>query len=642
MRARLEELAGKLSLSSRLVPTPVDLADWIGARAEELGAAGAAAMDRNPDEAFRRAVNLMVAALPTIADAGRIGVYAGPASLVADLLRLRRALVEVGGARLAEVDVDPVVRHVETFGFHLARLDLRQNSAFHDRALARLLTAAGIAEGSTFPSWHAHRRLSLLQVEVESARPFVGAGQSPGGEADAVLAVLRRMAQHVGRHGTAGLGALIVSMTRGVADLLAVFVLARDAGLLRRDADGAWLPLPVVPLFETIDDLTGAAGMMAGYLDEPAVQRSLRRQAEATGRPRPLQEVMIGYSDSGKDGGFVASFWALYRAQQALMALGRERGVDVRFFHGRGGTIGRGAGPTHRFLGALPPGSLTGELRLTEQGETIAQKCANRVAAAHHLGLLQGGALRALLDGRRGDRHDPAALVQAMDRVARVSHRAYRELVDAEGFIRFFEQATPIDAIEQSRIGSRPARRTGERTLVDLRAIPWVFAWGQARFQLPGWFGLGSALAALREAHPDLFGELVRAKGESARWPPWHYLASNAATAWMMASPGVMRRYAALVEDATLGERFLAAILDEHRLTGECLAEIYGAPLMTARPINQRLIDRRSAALAPLHDHQIALLQRWRAARGTEEAPALLDDVLLSVNAIASGLGATG
>ncbi|TVQ31767.1 MAG: phosphoenolpyruvate carboxylase [Geminicoccaceae bacterium] len=643
-RTKLEDLAAKLSLSDRLHAAPADLLHWIALRTEALGAAGAAAVTRNPDEAFRQVVNLMVAALPPAAGPAPDGAYAGPAALLADLERLRAALLAVDAGRLAVNDVDPVRRHVETFGFHLASLDVRQNSAFHDRALARLAAAAGIEHGAAFAEWDEVQRVAFLRREVTYPRPFTARGRTVGGEGDDAVGVFRLLADHWALHGCAGLGALIVSMTRGVADLLAVYVLAREAGLLQRDEAGPWLPLPVVPLFETIDDLERAPAVMAAYLDEPVVRHSLAQQAAREGRGQPLQEVMIGYSDSGKDGGFVASFWALYRAQQALAGLGRERGLAIRFFHGRGGTIGRGAGPTHRFLRALPKGSLTGEVRLTEQGETIAQKYANRITAAHHLELLLAGCLRATLEGRSDAHSDPPALVAAMDRLARTSRDAYAGLVGGDGFIRFFEQATPIDAIEQSRIGSRPARRTGERTLKDLRAIPWVFAWGQARFQLPGWFGLGTALDELRRAEPRTFAALIAAKTEAQRWAPWHYLVSNAATAWASSCPEVMARYANLVEEPALRRRFMDVIEAEHARTGAVLAAIYGAPLAAARPVNQRLIDRRAAALGPLHDQQIELLERWRHARtaGHADAEPLLHEVLVTVNAIASGLGATG
>jgi phosphoenolpyruvate carboxylase len=331
-------------------------------------------------------------------------------------------------------------------------------------------------------------------------------------------------------------------MTRSTEDLLAVYLLARDAGLLE-DSDGAPVcPLEVVPLFETIDDLERAPAILDDYLRHPMVARSLRYQQHRDRAGQPAQQVMVGYSDSGKDGGIVSSLWSLYRAQSALTEVGDRHGVRIRFFHGRGGTIGRGAGPTHRFVRALPPGTVRGDLRVTEQGETISQKYANRGTASHHLELLGAGALAATAFDRAG-RRDPEDLPPIMERLAVSSRRAYRALLEAEGFISFFGNATPIDALEASRIGSRPPRRSGRRSLDDLRAIPWVFAWNQSRFVLPGWYGLGSALEALHSEAPAEFERIIAAKAETEeRWPPLHYLLSNIATAWMTAGTGRRRR----------------------------------------------------------------------------------------------------
>ncbi|GMG82391.1 phosphoenolpyruvate carboxylase [Paralimibaculum aggregatum] len=645
-RRGLVEMAGALSLSGRLQPTPARLADWLAARVAALGEAGAAALRRNPVEPWRQAVNLMIAALPPAEGPPPPGAYRRAAELGADLALLRASLLDVGARRLAEQVLDPAARRVQVFGFHLAALDIRQNSAFHDRALGQMLAAVGEPDGHDYPGWSPARRHAVMARELGTPRPCVTPGRPIGEEADRTVGVLRVFAEHIRDRGTDGLGALIVSMTRTAEDLFAVFLLAREAGLLGYDdsAEGAgapWCPLPVVPLLETIEDLENGTAILDRFLDEPIVRRSLRLQAVAAGHEEPVQQVMIGYSDSGKDGGFLASIWTLYRAQSAMAELGRRKGVRIRFFHGRGGTIGRGAGPTHRFLRALPPGTVRGGLRTTEQGETISQKFANRVTAAHQLELLLAGVLGATLEERK----DPERLVRAMDGLAAAGRRAYEGLVQAEGFLAFFDRATPIDAIEQNRIGSRPSRRSGKRSLGDLRAIPWVFAWNQSRFGLPGWFGLGTAFADLQAREPEIFAALVRAKTEAHRWPPLHYLVSNAATAWAGASPEIMARYAALVEDEAIRARFLGVVLEEHARTGAMLAALYGGPVAETRPAIQQMIDRRNQALTPLHGRQIDLLRRWRGLRDggrTGEAEALLPEILLSVNAVASGLGSTG
>lgn len=634
--SHLEDLAVCLSLASGRQAVPADVLAWVSSRQAALGTAGDAAVARNPGEPWRQQVNLMRASLP-LAGRPSEGRYADATGLLDDLRALRTALVGVGAERLARHDVDPVIAQVRAFGFHLAHLDIRQNSAFHDRAMAQLLATAGVADAASWAAWPRERRRALLDTELQSRRPFARPGAATGTEARAVLSAYQCLVDQRASHGEAGLGALIVSMTRSVEDLLTVFVLAREVGLLDDDGDTFRCPLPVVPLFETIDDLQAAPAILEEYLSHPVVAASLAAQATRQGLDMPVQQVMIGYSDSSKDGGITASMWGLYRGQKTLTEAGRRCGVRVRFFHGRGGTIGRGAGPTHRFLRALPPGSVQGDVRMTEQGETIRQKYSNHVTASHHLELLLSGTLAATASTR----FDPPELVALMDELSASSYRAYRALLEEPGFVPFFRQATPADAIEQSRIGSRPARRTGRASLDDLRAIPWVFAWNQARFGLPGWYGLGSALSALRERSPDDFQRLVVAKREDSRWSPWHYLVSNTATAVMTADPEVMEWYAALVEDDESGARIMGRIRDEYARTRAVLEEIYTAPLPEIRPRIHRALVRRGTALRPLHMHQVRLLRRWRGLDGAEQE-ALLPELLLSINAIASGLGATG
>jgi phosphoenolpyruvate carboxylase len=330
----------------------------------------------------------------------------------------------------------------------------------------------------------------------------------------------------------------------------------------------------------------------------------------------------------------------LYRAEETLARIGSDLGIDVSFFHGRGGTISRGAGPTHRFLRALPPGSLSGIIRLTEQGETISQKYANPITAEHNLELLLAGTAGALIGtpATRSTAHD---LEPLMDELAATSRVAYAELLRTDGFIEFFRQATPIDVIEHSRIGSRPARRTGRPSLSDLRAIPWVFSWSQARFLLSGWFGLGTALTDLRTSDEGQFVELV---GHAFDWPPLHYIVSNAATAIATADAEIMGWYADMVADDDIRARFLDRIRAEHARTMEVLEEIYGGPLHERRPNIARTLQQRDPGLRPLHRRQIELVSAWRRQQveDPEVAEAMLPQLLVTVNAIASGLGTTG
>lgn len=626
----LRKLAVRLSLSDLLHEIPSGMSEWIASTAAASGAVGKRAIERNAEESFRQCVNLIRARLP----GGDATSPMGSASeALADLTRLGEWLAEVGADRLIRRDLDSVIRLVQTFGFHLAKLDIRQNSRFHDLAVGQLLAAAGIPDGESFGEWDEQSRLDLLAAELKSSRPLAAPEAQPGAEAEAVLSCFRVLRQHIADHGTEGVGSLIVSMTRDVSDLLVVYVLAKEAGLLVVDGSGPRCLIPVVPLFETIDDLAASPQILNEFLRNPITRRTLDAQVsvEAT----PSQQVMVGYSDSNKDGGILASQWGLYRAQEALASVAESAGVAISFFHGRGGTISRGAGPTHRFLRALPPGSMSGELRLTEQGETIAQKYANRITAERHLELLLAGAAGAAM-GTQAMRVTPHDLEPVMDQLAASSRAAYGHLLQGEGFVDFFREATPVDVIERSSIGSRPARRTGRATIADLRAIPWVFAWSQSRYYLSGWYGLGSAISDLRSNDRDRYDQLLSFVFD---WPPLHYVISNAATSIASSDPDVMRTYAGLVDDEGLRNAFLDPILDERQLTMEVLEEIYGGPLRVRRPNISRTLELRAPALRPLHERQVRLVREWRADRDNE---ALLSELIETVNAIAGGLGSTG
>ncbi|MCS6970891.1 MAG: phosphoenolpyruvate carboxylase [Planctomycetota bacterium] len=632
-RQNLRRLAERLSLSQRLQAPSPEFAELIAARARQLGSAGEQALQRNPLEPWRQWCNLCLARLPDERESASLA-YASPAELLADLGVLRRALVAVGAQRLVDSELAPVERAVECFGFHLAALDVRQNSAVHDAALSELLQAAGIA-AADWPRWSEKERLALLDAELRTPRPLVHPDTPLGEQARRVVEALRVLARHRATYGSDGLGALIVSMTRSLSDLLTVYVLAREAGLAQWSGDGLACALPVVPLFETIDDLRGAPRILADFLAHPVTRRSLPRWGG-------VAQVMLGYSDSCKDGGIFASQWHLHRAQSELVAVGRQAGVPLRFFHGRGGTVSRGAGPTHRFLAALPHGSLSGDIRLTEQGEVIAQKYANLLTASYHLELLVSGAVLTTARHALPPDADWSDLHPLCERLASASRAAYEALLTSEGFLAYFSEATPIDVLEQAAIGSRPSRRSGQRTLADLRAIPWVFSWNQSRHYLPGWYGIGSALAALRRDDPPSFTQLQQALH---RWRFLHYALSSIETNLASAAPAIMRDYAALVGDSEVRERFLSRIIAEYELAREQLTEVFGTPLTVRRPRLSRTLALREEGLKALHARQIALTRRWRelrAAGRTDEAEAMLPSLLMTVNAIASGLRTTG
>ncbi|MGC3992270.1 MAG: phosphoenolpyruvate carboxylase [Chthoniobacteraceae bacterium] len=645
IQRHLTQLLEKLSLTSWVQPPPESLRNAIEGMIQILGDAGRSIAATNSEEPWRQFLNLIVARLPQKAASEETSQayatgqwYRTPDQLKADLVVLRDSLIEVGATRLAELDVEPVIRAVDVFGFHLAHLDVRQNSQFHDKAMSQLMTAAGL-DGSDFENWSEQERLRFLDKELHSPRPFLHASVSAGPEANTVLNCYRVLAAHIEQFGTAGLGALIVSMTRKLSDLLVVYVLAREAGLTRYLPEGLVCVLPVVPLFETISDLERSPNILRFFLDHPVTIRSLRLQAKP-GEPL-VQQVMVGYSDSNKDAGILCSQWGLQKGQYALAQVGRERDVHIRFFHGRGGTVSRGAGPTHRFLEALPQGSLSGDIRLTEQGETIAQKFGHLDTATYNLELLVAGVTATTLQHEHHS-HDGNPLAPVVEKLAGFSQKAYRKLLDDPDFMAFYRQATPIDALEHSRIGSRPARRTGQASLADLRAIPWVFSWNQARFYVPGWFGVGSALHELEETDPEAFQALC----DGIRsWPFLRYVFTNIESSIASTDFDLMTAYAALVEDKVVHERLFGLIKTEHELTNAMLEKMRGSSMASRRPRMLKTLQMRAEALRLLHLQEIHLLIKWRELRksGQEsEADKMLPDLLLSINAIASGLRTTG
>jgi len=626
------ELAGcafHLSIATPEHPVPADLASRIEALAATLGTEGLAIVARNPGEPWRAFAYLLRAWLM------QEGSSADPKLFADQLGALRESLLVIGASRVAVEVVDPLLRKLEVFGFHLAELDVRQNSAFHDKAAAQLLEAAGVTDGASFADWPEEKRLAFLDAELVSARPFLHPDVSAGPEADAVRDCYRVLREHFQQHG-AGLGSLIVSMTRQLSDLLLVHLFAREAGLTVASVGGGpgLCPLQVVPLFETLDDLAGSAAIVDAYLSHPVARASLAVSGRDQHAPdRPTQQIMLGYSDSNKDGGILASQWALHDAQQSLTAVGVKHRVKLRFFHGRGGTVSRGAGPTDWFVRALPHGSLSGDFRMTEQGETIAQKYANPESASYHLESLQACVTHttsAHLFGKAIE--DPG--LDLMPRLAGWSCEAYRELLETEGFIEFYRQATPIDALEQNQMGSRPSRRTGTASLADLRAIPWVFSWTQARFYLPGWYGVGSALDRLEREAP---GDFERLGGTILTSTLSRYFFTGVETNLVSADRELMALYASLVRDEALRDRFLSRIHGEYDRARTLLGRLFTRPVAVRRPRFAKTLTLREAPLRVLHRQQVELLRSWR-----ENGRDLPRDLVFSISAIASGLRNTG
>jgi phosphoenolpyruvate carboxylase len=431
-------------------------------------------------------------------------------------------------------------------------------------------------------------------------------------------------------------------MTHSATDLFTVFLLSREAGFSKMTPKGPVCPMPVVPLFETIADLKDSPAILDEFLSHAVTRNNLEYVREKRNWATPVQDVMIGYSDSNKDGGILASTWHLYDAQMKLAEVGKKHGVKIRFFHGKGGTISRGAGPTHWFLKALPHSTLNGMIRVTEQGETIERKYANKVNAAYNLELLLAGTVFQTLVNHQDKPGSESLRKVLFSYMAEESYRAFKQLTQHPSFISFYEQATPIDVIESSKIGSRPSRRRGKRTLEDLRAIPWVFSWTQSRMHISSWYGVGSTLFKMKTEDKEKYAQL---KGLVKSDDFVRYVLTNVDTSLAATDEEIMSMYAAMVEDQQVRDDILGMLLKELSLTREMMLDLLGSAI-SKRRVNHYLSTRlRAEALLPLHQEQVNLLGLWRQAQkqgNNSLAEQLLRDLLRSVNAIASAMGTTG
>lgn len=621
-------LAKCLSFSDYLNETPAIFNDRIAELSLLLGTEGRKAVARNQHEPWRQYINLILLKFKNTRYENyqtEGTFYPNADALLEDLRFLRTTLHAMGAQRISYMYLFPIERQVRCFGFHLAKLDIRQNSAFHDKAIEQMLQFASLLEWD-YTRWDENKKITFLTNELKSNRPFVVSGISCGPEADQVLECYRVVHSHIDRYGKDGIGSLIVSMTRGLSDLLAVFLFLREAGI-RSDE------LQVVPLFETIKDLNESYLILDRYLSHPVIQQVVEEK-------NMVQEVMLGYSDSNKDGGIVASRCNIHQAEQALTRVAQKHKIRLRFFHGRGGTISRGGGKYHRFLDGMPPGSLSGEMKLTVQGEAIAQQFANLVNATYNLEmLLSGTALQtSTLEFPDKEYHPP---LEAMDCLAKLSLERYQQLIKHPRFIEFYSQCTPIDVVEQSKIGSRPARRTGQRTLSDLRAIPWVFSWNQSRFNLTAWYGVGYGLSTMQAQYPELYQQIEQ---YADVWPFLRYMLIQIETNLLNADTDIMQEYASLVQDEALRDEMLQYIQDEHRVSIDQITSLLGGHTETRRASLIDNINRRKKSLRILHRMQVSKLKEWRMVKESDPARAekLLNNLLVITTAISGGIKNTG
>jgi len=629
IRKQLVDLAGKLSFSSYRISISQSFLDEIHATARRFGEAGKNALDRNPSEPLRQYLNLLLVRLDhTISDNhshGPAGIFHSADELLDELKKLRSLLIELGATRIAKKLLFPIERMIMCFGFHLAKLDIRQNSAYHEKAISQILEASGY-EDSDYAVWDEDKRLAFINKELKSNRPFLVAGTSCGTEADNVLGYLREVKGYVDQYGIAGIGSVIVSMTRSLSDLLLVFLLLREVGL--NDVN-----LPVVPLLETIDDLNAGPEILSAYLNHPVILEQRRAQNSF------IQEVMLGYSDSNKDGGILTSRWNIYKAEENLTKVGQKLGVKLCFFHGRGGTISRGGGKIHRFLDSMPPGSMSGHIKMTVQGETIANQFANRLTATYNMEMFVAGTARQAMISSSKAKDE--SLYNMMDQLVDMARKTYRRLLDHPEFIDFYSNATPIDVLEQSKIGSRPARRTGQRSLDDLRSIPWVFSWSQSRFNISGWFGMGTALEEFLNEHLDGFERL---KELAIEWPFLKYLLIQVESNLLNSDREIMNDFSELVPSESAKKELMELILTDYKKGLDKIEEIMKNPIETRRVSKLANIQLRNNALKVLHEIQVDYLKKWRSIRhkDAEQSDQYLLQLLLVVNALSGGLKSTG
>jgi phosphoenolpyruvate carboxylase len=625
----LHALGAELSLDGRLV----EVSDEVKGLAEH-------SPDRSPHrekEPYRRAISGLYARLAaTVSEFGMSAPerrappaqpYATPATFLDDLGALHRSLIVHRSAELARGRLKWLRRAVGMFGFHLAGIDLRQNSDVHERTVAELFEK--VRPGTDYRSLLEAKRLALLTEEITTPRLLSSPHLDYSAEVVSELAIVREAAQAQHRYGSASVPNYVISKTNAASDLLEAALLLKEVGLLR-PGEGA-LALNIVPLFETIADLRACSTIMDALFSLPTYARLL----ESRGR---VQEVMLGYSDSNKDGGFLTSGWELYRAEIRLVEVFRRHEIRLRLFHGRGGSVGRGGGPSYEAILAQPAGAVQGGIRITEQGEVIAAKYSNPELGRRNLEALAAATVEMTLLHAK-DAAPEQTFLTAMEELSGHAHRAYRNLVyETEGFEQYFWESTVIAEIGSLNIGSRPASRANSRRIEDLRAIPWVFGWSQCRLMLPGWYGFGAAVEAFRARHGESGLTLLRQM--ALDWPFFRTLLSNMDMVLAKSDMAIASRYADLVRDKALRDAIFPRLQREWEQSIAALLAVTGqSSLLESNPPLARSIRNRFPYLDPLNHLQIELLKRHRDGDTHER---VVQGIHLTINGIAAGLRNSG
>jgi phosphoenolpyruvate carboxylase len=624
----LHALGAELSLAAHLADV-----------SQELRALAERSPDTSPHrsgEPYRLAVSGIYARLTATAarlevettrpPVGEAAPYASVREFKADLDVLDRSLIANNSGVIGRGRLRLLRRAVDCFGFHLARLDMRQNSAVHERTVAELLDAA--TPGMSYLALGEDARIALLSSELRNARPLTSSFVKYSDETLGELAVFHAAAEAHVKFGADVIPQCIISMCKGMSDMLEVALLLKEAGLLHPSGRSA---INIVPLFETIEDLQASSGIM----DRMLALHDYRKLVDSRGS---VQEVMLGYSDSNKDGGFVTSGWELYKAEIGLVDVFERHAVRLRLFHGRGGSVGRGGGPSYDAIIAQPGGAVNGQIRITEQGEIISSKYSNAEVGRSNLEILAAATLEASLLQPRQTAPRKEYLA-TMEQLSALAFKAYRGLVyETDGFADYFWGSTVITEISTLNIGSRPASRKKTREIEDLRAIPWVFSWAQCRLMLPGWYGFGSAVETWIAEHPDqgmpFLKELYR------EWPFFRMLLSNMDMVLAKSSIAIASRYAELVPDEALREKIFSRIRREWHSSIETLLDIMGQDrLLQGNPLLERSIRNRFPYLDPLNHVQVELLKEHRAQNPDEQ---VLRGIQLTINGISAGLRNSG
>jgi phosphoenolpyruvate carboxylase len=611
----------ELALSARIHAAPAEI--------EALAAASGENSAYRRDEPYRRALSGIYARLAGAAQA-LAGVKANPPAIVkqpayanaeefaSDLAVISASLKNQGAGRLVQGRLASLQRKVTLFGFHLASVDLRQSSPEHEAAVSELLERAGVE--ASYKTLDEKARVAVLAKELSGPRPLRIPHVEYAQHVASELAILEAAAEGRRRLGERAVQHYVISHCSAVSDILEVAVLLREAGLARQ--------VDIIPLFESIADLGRCGEVLGAALELPYYKDWVAARGGE-------QEVMLGYSDSNKDGGYFTSNWSLYKAAQTLRAACNKRGVRLRLFHGRGGTIGRGGGPSYEAVLAQPAGTVGGALRLTEQGEVIASKYADPEAGRRNLETLAAATLEASLaakDGKNHARHEMVA-----EELSALAFEAYRALVGTPGFVDYFRASTPIAEIAELNIGSRPSSRRASERIEDLRAIPWVFSWSQCRLMLPGWYGFGSAVNAWVEGRKNALAELQTMYRE---WPFFRSVLSNLDMVLAKTDLAIASRYAELVPSERLRKDIFGRLSDEWHRARRWLTAITGnAELLADNPTLARSIRNRFPYLDPLNHVQVELLRRYRAGERDER---LLRMIHLTINGLAAGLRNSG